>query len=101
MSSDCLSEIQITHVVFDAGIEALEGLSKDSKWKPGKYVEFVPESRMEEVLFNKVQLVAARCYKAAMDRCRTRSRSRNSSSSSRKNSHRSSRAGGKSRRARS
>lgn len=66
MPSDCLNEVRIKHIVFDAGLEALEGLSQDSNWKPGQYKEFVPQNNLEEILFDRVQKVAKRCYKAAM-----------------------------------
>lgn len=62
----CLTEDRIEEVVFEAEVEALEGLH-NSGWKPGHHNlrnnAFHPRNELEEVLFKKVQEVTERCFK--------------------------------------
>ena len=64
--SPCLTEGRIKKVVFEAEIEALEGLH-NSGWHPGHHNlrnnAFRPNNELEEVLFKKVQEVTERCFK--------------------------------------
>ncbi len=62
----CLTEDRIKVVVFEAEVEALEGLH-NSGWNPGQHNlrnnAFRPKNKLEDVLFKKVQEVTERSFK--------------------------------------
>jgi len=68
----CLTKERIADVVFEAELEALEGLLSRPNWKPGQQNRpnnvFRPDGEVEKFLFNKVQEVTERCYKMGQGR---------------------------------